>query len=508
MQNQTSNPENPASEGARLRRAFILTGAIAVALFFGMTQVSKVIPLAEAEAKENERPRVLFIISTGGFHHSSCEHAAKVILNMARQTKLFDVVVSNTTEFLNAKDLKTFDAVFFANTTGDKGRFPASEENLQALLDWVKAGGAFLGAHAATDTLKNHEGYQDMICGAFAGHPWHEDVVIEVEDPSHPAAWEVPSPWKIKDEIYIFKDPPREKVHVILRVKEARVKGKHDVSKGDYPVAWCRNYGKGRVFYTSLGHREDVWDNPTYQRHLIGGLRWALNRYAVMPNISPLEKSKISFDSKVNHGHPVFKSDWKRVFDGKNLNWGKDWEVTGDPEKNRKNWTVLPGGILQGAGDNATHIYHIKKKYKNFEYRADINIDPDGNSGMYFLCSPNNLQGNGQWKNWPNGFEAQINNAYKGDPKRSGTFYPNPTLYDKEIAKLLGYKKGKDDGNFWFNMHVIAVDDLFVIKLNGKVAVVHRANRGGDKKEGYFAFQMHHKGTVVKLKNIEVRELP
>jgi len=158
------------------------------------------------------------------------------------------------------------------------------------------------------------------------------------------------------------------------------------------------------------------------------------------------------------------------------------------------------------VGKDSSHLYNIKKKYRNFECRADISIDPNGNSGMYFRCLDRNLNNKGEWKNWPTGYEAQINNGYDHDPKRGGTFYPAPALYTKDIKKLLGYEKEKDKGNFWYNMHVIAVDNLFVIKLNGKIATVHRGRR--NFREGFFAFQMHHNGSKVRIKNFEVRELP
>ncbi len=450
-----------------------------------------------ALASAADKPRLLVVNRTAGFHHSSCEHAATVMMKIARRSNAFEVVFTDSVAFITPEALESFDGVLFANTTGDLKQFPLSEENRNALIEFVNAGGAFIGTHSATDTYKDWAPYYEMIGGSFNGHPWHEDVTIELEDPAHPAARMLPSPWRIKDEIYIFKNYSRDNIHVILRLKEAPVKGGHDVTKGDYPVAWCKPHGEGRVFYTSLGHREDVWDNPLYQEHLLAGIRWALKE--------DVRKSKDEFAAKLSVGHAPVRSEWTRIFNGESLNFGTDWETTDDTAKTRRHWTVQPGGILQGTWEKgSSHIYYVKRQFRNFEYRADVNIDPNGNSGMYFRCSPANLK-DGKWKNWPIGYEAQINNGYDGDPKRSGTFYPQPTLLDKDIKRHLGYEKAKDDGNFWFNLHVIAVDDRFVVKLNGKVVVVHRNDA---HQEGYFAFQMHHGNTIVKLKNIEVRELP
>jgi hypothetical protein len=209
---------------------------------------------------------------------------------------------------------------------------------------------------------------------------------------------------------------------------------------------------------------------------------------------------------------------WVPLFDGKTLDFGAEWETSGDPAVTRKHWTVQPGGILQGdsrnlPGTESSHLYYIQKKFKNFEYKADVNINRDGNSGMYFRCVDRNRNEKGIWQDWPNGYEAQVNLGSPHDPKRSGTFYgwEEGTLYDKDIQKYLGYDKDKPGDDFWWNQHIIAVGNHFVVKLNGQVVVDlydKGARRAARRAEGFFAFQMHHRGAVVKFKNIQVRELP
>jgi type 1 glutamine amidotransferase len=153
-----------------------------------------------------------------------------------------------------------------------------NKEELADLQDWVKAGGAFAGTHCATDTLYDTT-YGSLVGGYFDGHPWHQKIKIKVEDPKHAAAAGFMSGDEITDEIYQFRDAPysREKLHIILSVDNSSI----DVSKGkrkdqDYAVAWCQEYGKGRSFYTSLGHRKEVWKDERFQKHLIGGLKWAV----------------------------------------------------------------------------------------------------------------------------------------------------------------------------------------------------------------------------------------
>lgn len=460
--------------------------------------------LVAAASIAAERPKLLYITTTADFHHDACEYSIPIIQKLAEASGAFDVVVSDKTDLISRASLASFAGVCFSNTTGDRDKFPLSEENRNALIDAIKGGTAFVAIHAASDTYKDWEPFSEMLGGSFNGHPWNEEIEIEIEDPSHPSASMLPSRWALADEIYTFKNYSRDKCHVIMSMAKESEKGKGNRADGDYALAWAKMCGAGRVFYTALGHRHEVWDNPLFQQHLLGGIQWALGQKG-----SPLSP-----------GHRKVESKWERIFDGVHLNFGTEWEATDDQGQTRKHWTVQPGGILQGFGaagtPDSSHLYYVKKEFRNFEARADLCIDKDGNSGWYFRCpraTNQNRPGPGQWQNWPTGYEFQINN-HSGDPKRTGTFYPNPTLLDADIAKYLGYDPAKDDGNFWFQMHIIAVGNHFVCKLNGKVAVdyVHEIGPGkrhekGRWEEGLFAFQMHHPGTIVKIKNLEVREL-
>jgi type 1 glutamine amidotransferase len=146
---------------------------------------------------------------------------------------------------------------------------------MQWLLNtWLKQEGhAFLGVHSAADTYEDYEPYWDMIGGSFDGHPWNagSTVTIAVHDKNHPAS----APWGdevvIQDEIYQFKNWQPEKVRVLMSLNMEKT----DLKKPRHvPVLWVKEYGKGRVMHMSLGHREDVWTNPTYQKSLLGGIRW------------------------------------------------------------------------------------------------------------------------------------------------------------------------------------------------------------------------------------------
>ncbi|MEZ6139044.1 MAG: ThuA domain-containing protein [Zavarzinella sp.] len=181
---------------------------------------------------------------------------------------------------VNAETLKNFDCVLFF-TTGN----PLNEQEVKDLVAWVKAGGAVAGTHCGSDTLYPskqrpwNEGYGELIGAYFDGHPWHQKIKVVVEDPKHAGAAGFKTGDEITDEIYQFRPEPysRQKLRIIMSVDNSSI----DVKKGkrkdnDYAIAWCREVGKGRTFYTSLGHRKEVWKDARYQQHLIGGLKWTM----------------------------------------------------------------------------------------------------------------------------------------------------------------------------------------------------------------------------------------
>lgn len=276
---------------------------VAIALLaFASTQLSAAPVPTVADAKTK---RLLLVTDSGGFVHDSVGLAEEVLKQIGpkngfevtcyrytrdpndpgfdKYAKDFRARTGLTVEKencgrVNKSTLKNFDIVLFF-TTGN----PLTKDELADLQDWVKAGGAFAGTHCATDTLYNTT-YGALVGGYFDGHPWHQKIKLKVEDPKHAAAAGFKDgDEEITDEIYQFKDAPysREKLHIILSVDNSSIdtekKGVNRKDK-DFAIAWCQEYGKGRSFYTSLGHRKEVWKDERFQKHLIGGLKWAVKQ--------------------------------------------------------------------------------------------------------------------------------------------------------------------------------------------------------------------------------------
>jgi type 1 glutamine amidotransferase len=260
--------------------------------------------------------KLLVVTTTTGFRHSSIPTAEKILEQLGKDSGEFTVdfvhqppgkpgnLKPNATEEekaaykeaedkwneslktalqkLSPESLKNYDGVLFASTTGD---LPIPDP--QGLLDWIKAGHAFIGIHAASDTFHHWPGYIDMLGGEFEHHGRQVSVDCLNQDPENPATAMLPKSWTIsQEEIYQFKNYDPAKVHDLLILD----KHPENNSPGHFPVSWCKPYGEGRVFYTSLGHREDIWDtdpdirdrknspeiSKQYQAHILGGIEWAL----------------------------------------------------------------------------------------------------------------------------------------------------------------------------------------------------------------------------------------
>jgi len=163
------------------------------------------------------------------------------------------------------------------------GETPWNTGQRAALLDGVRAGRlAVVAIHSATDSCYGWDEYGQLVGARFDGHPWTQEVLLDVVDGGHPATAHLGRTWRWRDEVYQFRDL-RPDARVLLRVPEPQldlnVTGAKRPPFG-FPLSWCFAEGQGRVFSTSLGHFPSAWESPAYLRHVAGGLAWALGRTA------------------------------------------------------------------------------------------------------------------------------------------------------------------------------------------------------------------------------------
>ncbi|MGC3002395.1 ThuA domain-containing protein [Streptomyces sp. G35A] len=166
--------------------------------------------------------------------------------------------------------LDRYAAVVFLSTSGDV-LTPAGRERLAA---YVGAGGGFAGVHAAACTEYGWPYYGELLGARFERHPAFQPGRAVVEDHDHPATRHLPPVWQFTDEWYDFRTNPRGAVRVLLSADESSYDG--GGMGDDHPLAWCREQGAGRVFYTALGHAAEAYDDPDFRAHLLGGITWAV----------------------------------------------------------------------------------------------------------------------------------------------------------------------------------------------------------------------------------------
>jgi type 1 glutamine amidotransferase len=251
--------------------------------------------------------KVLVVSVTTGYRHASIPTMNKVIGQLGEQSKAFTVdyleqppgqpdkkdieayakweaTLKEALAKLSPESLKNYDAVIFASTTGD---LPIPDR--EGFLAWVKSGKGFIGLHAATDTFHGWPEFTEFIGGEFAAHGPQLSVSCINQDPQHPANKSLGKTFEItQEEMYQFNKHTPKNEHELLALDKKPVAA--DPQPGFYPVSWCHLYGKGRVFYTSLGHRDDIIDadpnlpdrvnsvevSKAYQTHILGGILWAL----------------------------------------------------------------------------------------------------------------------------------------------------------------------------------------------------------------------------------------
>jgi type 1 glutamine amidotransferase len=229
-------------------------------------------PAGDADARAQTR----FAEDLRRFEAASTRYEQELAQWNSRQDEVkaaraeYDRALQASLAKLHPDNLKNFDGVIFANTTGD---LPLPDR--QGFIDWVNRGKGFVAMHSGSDTFHGFRPYIEMLGGEFETHGAQVGVECLVQDLNHPATKHFGESFCIEqEEIYLIKSFDRTKVHSLLALDKHPNRKKE---AGFFPIAWCKEFGQGKVFYTSLGHREDVWENPRYQKHILGGIKWALS---------------------------------------------------------------------------------------------------------------------------------------------------------------------------------------------------------------------------------------
>lgn len=222
------------------------------------------------------RPRLLLFEKMTGFRDGpSVEAARSAFVDLAAR-RGWAIAVTDKGGAMNAQTLRQFDAVIWNNVSGDV----LTLSQRQAFRDYIEQGGGFVGVHGSSgDPATFWPWYADTLIGArFAGHPMNpqfQDGRIMIEDGSHPVAQGLPDQWIMKDEWYSFRATPRATgARIVATLDEKSYQPGAALIMGDHPIAWSRCVGKGRVFYSAIGHRPETYTDPRYSRMLDNALAW------------------------------------------------------------------------------------------------------------------------------------------------------------------------------------------------------------------------------------------
>jgi type 1 glutamine amidotransferase len=240
--------------------------------------------ICPAQSAGSPRKHLLVLGEEKGYRHESVSHAMATIERLGKQTGLWDTTIRTDTEVLtkkkleyNAKNLNDFDAVFFF-TGGDL------EMDAQQKADFLSFvhddGKGFVGVHSAAITWTSWPEFVEMVGGTYDEHPWGTfDAPILVEDPAFPGMKQWPRAFVLRDEIYQMKSFNRDKLHVLMSLDATRLDLKNPRvhrADHDFAVTWVKMYGNGRVYYSTLGHPEDNWDDPRIQVMYTEAIKWAM----------------------------------------------------------------------------------------------------------------------------------------------------------------------------------------------------------------------------------------
>ena len=244
----------------------------------------------KAPAKTSKPRRVL--IWGHAWTHQPNPFAEKALEVLGAKTGAFEAVVSDNPRLLLGDSLPRFDALVMNNIHERDPFLPEDFAKLdqeqkdaakkfdeavkQSILEFVRSGKGIVGIHAATAAFQNWPEYGEMMGGYYGGHIY-EEVAIKLDDPQHPVnACFDGKPWRIKDEIYISREPySRENLRILLSLDLDQMTDPGKRPDKDYAISWVRQYGEGRVFYTTLGHDVETYWNPLFLQHVLAGIQFA-----------------------------------------------------------------------------------------------------------------------------------------------------------------------------------------------------------------------------------------
>lgn len=266
----------------------------------GLAATLALVIFAQPLTPQTKKRKVLAIgdVHRKVYQHDVVSHALSTIERLGYQSGLFDTYIRTDIQSItkhpidfaekvavpdtqgrveNYLTLNDFDAIVFFGL----GELELTDQQKVDMLAFVKEDGkGFVGIHTALNSFLKWPEYGEMIGGYFDDHPWLIfNAPVLVEDPDFPAMKGFPKAFTSREEIYQVRNSSRDRVRVLARLDPSKLDldnpRVHRKDK-DFAVAWARDYGKGRVFYSSFGHTPESWDDPAMQKMWLEAIKWSM----------------------------------------------------------------------------------------------------------------------------------------------------------------------------------------------------------------------------------------
>ncbi|MEU5105182.1 MULTISPECIES: ThuA domain-containing protein [unclassified Streptomyces] len=415
-----------------------------------------------AAGSSDPSDRVLVFSKTAGFRHDSIPDGIAAIEELGAQGG-FAVDATEDAAAFTPDNLARYAAVVFLSTTGDV-LDPAQQS---AFERYVRAGGGYVGVHAAADTEYDWPFYEGLVGAYFQSHPAIQQATVDVEDRAHPATAHLGPQWERTDEWYNYRANPRDRVKVLASLDETSYEG--GAMGQDHPISWCQDYRGGRAFYTGFGHTKESYADPAFRQHLLGGIRYATD--AAQADCRPEQGYRPLFDGTSTDG-------WKQAGPG---------SFTLD----------TASGTLTSTGGMGL-LWYQARELRSYSLKLDWKVSGDDNSGV-FIGFP---ASDDPWSAVDNGYEVQID-ATDAPDRTTGS------VYGFQSADLAKRDAALNPPGEWNTYEIRVQGERLRIWLNGvKINDFTNQDPARSLRQGYVGIQNHGEGDEVSFRNIRVKDLP
>jgi type 1 glutamine amidotransferase len=401
---------------------------------------------------------VLVFSKTAGFRHDAIPAGIQLIRDLGAANS-FTVTATEDSAQFNATGLARFEAVVFLNTTGDV--LNASQQT--AFESYIRAGGGYVGVHAAADTEYDWPFYGELAGAYFASHPAIQQATTRVENRAHAATAGLNPALVRTDEWYNFRTNPRSSARVLSVLDESSYSG--GSMGADHPHTWCKTLQGGRSFYTGAGHTQASYTEPGFRSLILGGIRYAANRTKA--------------DCRPETGYTT-------LYDGATTGWSQ----AGPGGFSNSNGTLTSSG---GLG----MLWYSTKEFRSYSLKLDWTMPGDDNSGV-LLGFP---AGNDPDAALSNGYEVQIDATDTPD-KTTGA------VYGFKSADIPARDAALNPPGEWNTYELLVEGERLQVFLNGvKINDFTNADPVRSLSSGYIGIQNHGTGDDVSFRNVRIKEL-